>query len=184
MGNDMNRADDSHTSAVYTPVGTRRTFFQRVIGLAAALIGVGMSIPLIGYVISPALKRREQSWVEVGKVDDLPVQEPKQLTYVASIPDGYMKTTAQKAVWAVKKEDGEVTVFSPQCTHLGCGYRWDNPERKFKCPCHASVFAIDGSVLGGPAPRPLDRLPVKVENGVVYVIYKEFKAGLPKPVEL
>jgi menaquinol-cytochrome c reductase iron-sulfur subunit len=167
-----------------TPVGSRRRFFAWLTAAAMSLVAFGLGIPLVGYLISPALKRREQSWVEIGKVDDLPVQEPKQLTYVASVRNGYMETTAHKAVWAVKKDNGEVTAFSAQCTHLGCGYRWDDPDRKFKCPCHASVFDINGNVVGGPAPRPLDRLPVKVENGILYVIYKEFKAGLTKPVEL
>jgi menaquinol-cytochrome c reductase iron-sulfur subunit len=84
----------------------------------------------------------------------------------------------------VKKDNSDVTAFSPQCTHLGCGYRWDDAERKFKCPCHRSVFDLNGAVLSGPAPRPLDRLPVKIENGRLFVIYKEFKAGPPNPVEL
>jgi menaquinol-cytochrome c reductase iron-sulfur subunit len=95
-----------------------------------------------------------------------------------------METKAHKAVWAVKQADGQVTVFSPLCTHLGCGYRWDDPDRKFKCPCHGSIYDATGKVLGGPAPRHLDVLPSKVENGKLFVIYKEFKAGLPNSVEL
>ena len=50
----------------HTPVGTRRTFFGWVTKVAAGLIGIGLAIPLAGYVISPALKRRERSWVDVG----------------------------------------------------------------------------------------------------------------------
>lgn len=168
----------------YTPVGSRRTFFCWMTSAAAALIGLGLAIPLIGYVISPVFKRREQPWVDVGSVDELQVGEPTQLEYVQTVQDGWMTTTAHKAVWAVKQPDGRVTVFSPICTHLGCGYRWDDPERKFKCPCHGSVYDATGKVLAGPAPRPLDLLPVKVEDGRLLVIYKEFKSGLPKAVEL
>jgi menaquinol-cytochrome c reductase iron-sulfur subunit len=83
-----------------------------------SFIGVGLGIPLVGYVISPAFKRREQSWVALGKVNDVPVHEPTQLTYVASLRDGYMETTVQKAVWAVKKRqwgsDGLLsTMYAP-----------------------------------------------------------------------
>jgi menaquinol-cytochrome c reductase iron-sulfur subunit len=103
---------------------------------------------------------------------------------VATVQDGYLETKMQKAVWAVKKADGQVTVFSPMCTHLGCGYHWDRGEQKFKCPCHGSVYDISGRVLAGPAPRPLDALPSKVDNGRLHIIYKEFKSGVAAQLEL
>jgi menaquinol-cytochrome c reductase iron-sulfur subunit len=164
--------------------GTRRQFFQWVTGAAAGLIGLGLAIPLVGYVISPALKRRAQSWVDVASVDELSVGEPKQLDYMATVQDGYLETKAQKAVWAIKQTDGQVTVFSPMCTHLGCGYHWDKDGQKFKCPCHGSMFNVTGHVVGGPAPRPLDALPSKVEQGRLLVMYKEFKSGVSGQIEL
>lgn len=183
----MSAGDEQSHSLVpglSSPVGTRRTFFRWVTTAAAGLIGLGLALPLIGYVISPALKRREQPWVEVGTADELPVGVPKQLEYVQTIQDGWMESRTQKAVWAVRQADGGVTVFSPICTHLGCGYRWEEADRKFKCPCHGSVYGADGKVLAGPAPRQLDVLPSKIENGKLLVIYKEFKAGLSASVEL
>jgi menaquinol-cytochrome c reductase iron-sulfur subunit len=181
----MISSPESNDSPVFhTPDGTRRTFFQWVTRAAAGLIGLSLAVPLVGYVISPALKRREQHWVEVGGLDELTPGEPKQLDYVVTAQDGYVETTTHKAIWAVKQHDAQLTVFSPMCTHLGCGYRWAAGDRKFKCPCHGSVFDIDGRVLGGPAPRQLDTLPAKTENGRLFVIYKEFKSGISKPVAL
>ncbi len=57
-----------------------------------------------------------------------------------------------------------MTAFGPQCTHLGCAYHWEQDKKEFLCPCHTSLFAIDGSVLSGPAPRPLDRYQTKIEG--------------------
>jgi menaquinol-cytochrome c reductase iron-sulfur subunit len=171
-------------SGFHTPVGSRRTFFRWVTVGLAGLIGAGLAVPLIGYVVSPALKRREQQWVEVGNVDELPVGQPKQLDHVTTIRDGYLENRLQKAVWAVKRPDGQVHVFAPMCTHLGCGYHWASEDKKFKCPCHGSVFDVEGQVLAGPAPRPLDRLPAKIENGRLLVVFKEFKSGVPQVVEL
>jgi menaquinol-cytochrome c reductase iron-sulfur subunit len=151
---------------------------------AAGLIGLGLAIPLAGYVISPALRRRAQSWVEVGRLDTLSVGEPAQLEYVTIVRDGYIEAKSQKAVWAVKQPDGAVTVFAPLCTHLGCGYHWDPTDRRFKCPCHGSVYDVTGEVLAGPAPRALDRLPTKIEEGRLLVMYKEFKSGQKVPIEL
>lgn len=167
-----------------TPVGARRRFFQWMIGVASGLIGLGLGIPLVGYVVSPALKRREQRWVDVGGVADLALGEPRQLDHVTTLRDGWLETTSHKAVWAVKEAEDRIVVYSPICTHLGCGYRWEPSERLFKCPCHGSVFNVAGAVVAGPAPRPLDVLPAKIEAGRLLVQFKQFKSGLPKAEEI
>ncbi len=169
---------------ISTPVGTRRRFFGWMISAVSALIALGLAIPLAGYVISPAFRRRSQPWVEVGTLSELAIAQPKQLEYIQAIQDGWMTTKIHKAVWAVKHSESDVTVFSPICPHLGCGFHWDVADQKFKCPCHASIYDLSGKVLAGPAPRPLDVLPIRVENDRLLVIYKEFKAGLPRPVEI
>jgi menaquinol-cytochrome c reductase iron-sulfur subunit len=168
----------------HTPSGSRRSFFTWLIVAAAGLIGISLAVPLSGYVASPAFKRRERRWEDAGPVSDLPVGEPTQRDLVMTIPDGYMQVAAVKGIWALRRATNEVTVYSPICTHLGCGFRWDWSVRRFKCPCHGSEFDPDGKVVAGPAPRPLDRLPVKVENGHLLVQYKEFKSGTTQQIEL
>jgi menaquinol-cytochrome c reductase iron-sulfur subunit len=69
----------------------------------------------------------------------------------------------------VRNDAGKVTAFSPTCTHLGCAYHWEADAKTFICPCHDSVFDVSGKVMGGPAPRPLDRLIVEIANGKVLV---------------
>jgi menaquinol-cytochrome c reductase iron-sulfur subunit len=39
-------------------------------------------------------------------------------------------------------------------------------------------------VLAGPAPRPLDALPSKIDHGRLFVVFKEFKSGVPTQIEL
>ena len=145
------------------PEGSRRSFFQWVTKAVMGLIGVGLAVPLVGYVISPALKRREQTWVDVGGADEGQTGEPSQREYIATIRDGYVETKSHKAVWALKQSEGQVVVFSPMCTHLGCGYTWDATERKFKCPCHGSGYDSEGINFEGPAPRPMDRAKVTLD---------------------
>jgi menaquinol-cytochrome c reductase iron-sulfur subunit len=166
------------------PTEQRRTFFARMINLVTGFIGLGLAIPLAGYVISPALKRREAAWVEVGPTGHLQPGEPVELEYASTVRDGWRTITAKKAVWVVKQPTGEIVVFSPLCPHLGCGFRWDVGDHRFKCPCHGSVYDVHGKILAGPAPRSLDVLPSKVELGTLSVMYKEFKSGLDHPVEL
>ena len=59
---------------------------------------------------------------------------------------------------AIYRDDqGEVTVLSPVCTHLGCIVHWNPWERSWDCPCHGSRFRCTGEVLEGPALKPLEK---------------------------
>lgn len=55
-------------------------------------------------------------------------------------------------------DDGHRYEVSAVCTHLGCIVAWNNAERTWDCPCHGSRFAVDGSVIEGPATKPLGRV--------------------------
>ena len=50
-----------------------------------------------------------------------------------------------------RDDDGTLTAVSATCTHLGCIVGFNDAERAWECPCHGSRFAVDGSVLQGPA---------------------------------
>ena len=56
-----------------------------------------------------------------------------------------------------RDDDGNLHAVSLRCTHLGCLVRWNGAERSWDCPCHGSRFDVDGSVLEGPAVKPLER---------------------------
>jgi menaquinol-cytochrome c reductase iron-sulfur subunit len=104
------------------------------------------------------------------------------MNFFARAEDAYRHETTVHSVWVVKRSPDEVTVFSPICTHLGCYFKWDAGTGHFECPCHGSVFSMDGKVLGGPAPRPLDTLPAKIENGVLLISWEQFKVGIQEKV--
>lgn len=85
-----------------------------------------------------------------------------------------------KPIWTNKKEV-PFLAFSGKCPHLGCAYKWRKHKvlgQVFLCPCHLSIYDASGKVLDGPAPRPLDLLPIQVSaSGEVQIIDMEFKAG-------
>ncbi|NJP77320.1 FAD-dependent oxidoreductase [Streptomyces sp. AA8] len=55
-----------------------------------------------------------------------------------------------------REPSGAAHAVSARCTHLGCLVHFNDAERTWDCPCHGSRFATDGSVLHGPAVRPLE----------------------------
>jgi len=94
--------------------------------------------------------------------------------------DMEFRDAAGRPVWTNKK-DMPYLAFSGKCPHLGCAYKWRKHKvlgQVFLCPCHLSIYDASGLVLDGPAPRPLDLLPIQVSaSGEVQIIDMEFKAG-------
>ena len=71
--------------------------------------------------------------------------------------EGAIVSAAGKKVAGFRDADGRLHAVSSRCTHLGCQVVWNAAERTWDCPCHASRFDVDGSVLNGPAVKPLER---------------------------
>ncbi|GAB4539777.1 MAG: hypothetical protein Fur0020_08730 [Thermodesulfovibrionia bacterium] len=84
-------------------------------------------------------------------------------------------------VWIVREGD-RLYALNARCTHLGCTPNYFPRDGIFKCPCHGSQFRSDGTNFAGPAPRPLDRLRIyindegmiTIDKGRVYT-YKDFE---------
>lgn len=87
----------------------------------------------------------------------------------AGRPEDYPRGTVsekwkkEQKVWVVHGQEGIYALISV-CTHLACTPNWIEGERLFRCPCHGSVFTVEGDVVSGPAPEPLYRPPVKLSQ--------------------
>lgn len=70
--------------------------------------------------------------------------------------------------YLMNNQDG-LMAFYWKCPHLGCTVPWTPEEKQFHCPCHGSLFNRQGVVVGGPAPRPMDVMEVKVQGANIIV---------------
>lgn len=158
---------------------SRKSFLKLVVASMAAITGVFIGWPLIASFIGPSFQTQKGNFSKVTSVDSLTEGQPENVNFVAQTEDAYLRQNTIRSTWLVKHSASDVTSFSPICPHLGCRYDWNAPSNHFICPCHGSVFAKDGTVVAGPAPRPLDTLPNKIENNEVYVEWERFKVGVP-----
>jgi len=75
---------------------------------------------------------------------------------------------------------GGLAALYQRCVHLGCRVPFCETSQWFECPCHGSKYNRSGEYKAGPAPRGLDRFPMKVENGVVTVNTGVIITGPPR----
>ncbi len=134
--------------AVKEPVvslfGRRRDLLTRggLWALSAATVGgLGLSLRTL--------------WPRSGKTDSHTVAAGRPEDYqVGQVSERLLQ---ESQVWVVRVPGGFIA-YSALCTHLGCKLRYLHNEQQFRCRCHGSVFSKEGSVLGGPATRPMERV--------------------------
>ena len=93
----------------------------------------------------------------------------KVVAHVGDIPVGGMKIISypndEHPCFLLHPSEGTFLAFSRLCTHAACPIFYRPEQHIFACPCHGGVFtAVDGSVLGGPPPKPLPRVRLEVRG--------------------
>jgi len=144
---------------------TRRGFYVGAIRAMGGIIAAALSVPALVYLFFSPKSRNQSEWVDAGDVASLAPDQPVEMVFRRNRVDGWKVVSEKGTAWVVKNADQSVTAFGSQCTHLGCAYHWDQGKDEFVCPCHNSLFSLDGKVISGPAPRPLDRYETKIQSG-------------------
>ncbi|WP_136517511.1 MULTISPECIES: Rieske (2Fe-2S) protein [Cellulomonas] len=92
----------------------------------------------------------------LASVDDVPVGGALSATG----PDG-------NPVLLTQPTEGTIVGLSAVCTHQGCTVV--PADDALSCPCHGSLFTLDGEPVSGPATEPLPTFAVTVgdDGGIV-----------------
>jgi cytochrome b6-f complex iron-sulfur subunit len=117
----------------------RREFFIKVGGTSLAVAGAGLCVFGVRY-LSPNVLYEPSPVVSAGKPEH----------YAANS----VTLDPRLGVFIVRSAEG-FYALNAVCTHLGCLTVWKPEAGVIACPCHGSTFQRDGSVIAGPAPRPL-----------------------------
>jgi menaquinol-cytochrome c reductase iron-sulfur subunit len=148
----------------------RRQFLKVATWAIGVLIGAGMGIPAVAYLIGPALEQtEEQGWIPLGSATKVELGTPTLFKARIERKTGWIVNEEELSIYVFTDNGRDFLAMSNICTHLGCRVRWIGEREQFFCPCHNGIFDEEGVVVAGPVPRPLDRYEVKVEDGQLFV---------------
>ena len=161
---------------------TRREFLNRAILIVLAVPVLGtLSIALIGF-LWPTGKGGFGGEITVGTklpaildqiaADQAPFYAAEARTYVVPYPEEDLKKAdaayGSLVVTASGMDQGIVALYQ-RCVHLGCRVPFCHSSQWFECPCHGSKYNRVGEKRGGPAPRGLDRFPVRIDGDTLTI---------------
>ena len=90
------------------------------------------------------------------------------LAATSQVPDGGGKIIDSERIVITQPQSGSFKAFTAICTHEGC-FVSSVSNGTINCPCHGSKFSItDGSVVHGPAARPLASIAINVEGTSIF----------------
>jgi Rieske Fe-S protein len=141
-----------------SPSLNRREFSTIMMTFLGTIMGVVTGLPLVGYIISPAVKsKKSDDWISLGLLENYEQGVPTLFSFTRTKQNGWERTTNSYGVYVLRENETKVKVLSNVCTHLSCRVTWSVGTKTFNCPCHDARFDIDGNVLYGPPPRPMDQ---------------------------
>ena len=141
---------------------SRRYFFEAV-GCGAVSVATAGGGVWGWQFLSPNVLFEPSLGFKAGRPEDYPL--------------GAVTFNPQQRVFIVREKEGDFYALSAVCSHLGCIANWRQEEGIIACPCHGSKFARTGEVLAGPAPRPLQRLLIALNEGGELVVDKGTAVG-------
>ena len=149
----------------------RRDFMSVATWAIGILIGAGLGLPAVAYIIGPALQEKDTlAWIRLGSISKVELGIPTLFKAKIERQTGWVVNEEEISVYVVTENGRDFVAMSNICTHLGCRVRWIKDQDQFFCPCHNGVFDKSGGVVAGPVPRALDRFEVKIEDDQLFIL--------------
>lgn len=140
-----------------TDHAARRSFLKRLWGVLGFIAGAEVLWISSGF-LRPG-----------GHTTDKPATKLITAGRVADFKPGDVFPFRNGQFYLARYANGGFMAISLKCSHLGCSVIWDETDKVFNCPCHASSFDAYGEVIKPPAPKALDIYPVVIEEGLVKI---------------
>ena len=136
---------------------SRRGFLQWLLkGAGLALVGSAL-YPIVRYLYPPSGGESSVSSVVAATTGELATNSAKIFRF------------GNRPGLLVRTPQDEFKAFSAVCTHLGCTVHFDSDTSIITCACHNGKFDLNGQVISGPPPKPLETYQVNLRGEDVVV---------------
>lgn len=137
---------------------SRRRLIQWLLGGGFLASLASFLYPVIRYMNPPAIPEASVNEANVGKVSDFAVNSGKIVRF------------GSKPVLVVRRSENEWRAFSGVCTHLNCTVQYEQARHQIWCACHNGFYDLNGKVVSGPPPRPLEEYQVRIRGEEVVIM--------------
>ena len=144
-------------SEVGSTVDRGRRFINGVLGFGVLGLLGSIFYPILRFVIPPPRSEAEASSISAARVDELGPN------------DGKIFRFGSRPGLLVRLSTGEYRAFSAVCPHLQCTVQYRSDLSQIWCACHNGMFNLNGEVLSGPPPAPLETFRVAVRGDEIVV---------------
>jgi Rieske Fe-S protein len=135
----------------------RRSLIRWILGGGFTASIVSFLYPALRFMNPPAVPEAAVNEVAAGKVSDLKANSGKIVRF------------GSRPVLLVRLNETDWRAFSAVCTHLNCTVQYQEAGRQIWCACHNGLYDLNGRVISGPPPRPLEEYTVHVRGEEVVV---------------
>ena len=136
---------------------SRRGLFGWLLGGGFAASLASFIYPVLRFMYPPELPEASVNEASVGTTAEFPVNSGKIVKF-GSQPVLLLHLTEQ-----------EWKAFSGTCTHLACIVQYQPDAHRIWCACHNGTYDLNGRVIAGPPPRPLEPYTVRIRGDEVVV---------------
>jgi Rieske Fe-S protein len=135
----------------------RRTLLRWLLGGGFTASVVSFLYPAVKFMDPPTVPEASTNEVSAGKVQDLKPNSGKIVKF------------GSRPALLIRANETEWRAYSAICTHLNCTVQFQDSTRQIWCACHNGFYDLNGKVISGPPPRPLEEYAVHIRGEDVVI---------------
>ena len=135
----------------------RRSLLRWLLGGGLTASVASFLYTVIRFMNPPEVSEAVVNEASAAKVQDFAVNTGKIVKF------------GSRPVLLIRSGETEWRAFSGTCTHLDCTVQYQAPNRQIWCACHNGFYDMNGRVVSGPPPRPLEEFAVHIRGDEVIV---------------